>query len=177
MPDTAGIVRSTRTVFEGRVFRVGVDRVLLPHGREVDLEIVHHPPSVVLLPLQDAEHVWMVRQYRHAIGQWIWELPAGSLDPGESVEEAAARECREEVGLQPGVIQRLASLYPTPGYCDELMMFLRLSDLARPGDQSAVAIDEDEAIEVGLFSIAEARSMVARGEIQDMKTVVGLSLL
>jgi ADP-ribose pyrophosphatase len=105
----------------------------------------------------------------------LWELPAGSLDRGETPEQAATRECHEEVGLVPQTVVRLAALYPTPGYCDEEMIFFRLSSLEQPTTDAAQ--DEDEDIEVKTFELREAREMVRRGEIVDMKTVVGLALI
>jgi ADP-ribose pyrophosphatase len=117
----------------------------------------------------------LVRQYRHAVHASLWELPAGSVDPGETPEDAARRECHEEVGLVPTTVVRLAALYPTPGYCDEEMVFFRLSGLEEPTEPAA--LDEDEEIEVKIVELREAREMVRRGEIVDMKTVVGLTLI
>lgn len=173
-----GVLKSRRTVYRGRVFDVAVDRVLMPHGREVDLDIVRHPPSVILLPMPDEDHLVLVRQYRYAIDRWIWELPAGSIDRGEAPEAAAARECREETGFHPRRVQPLASFYPTPGYCDEQMMFFRLSDLADARDAGFQdATDEDEALTVETFEVAHVRDLIRRGEILDMKTVVGMMLI
>ena len=93
---------STRTAFSGRIFSVEVDRVQLPHGREVSMEVVRHPGSVVLLPMPDPSRLIVVRQYRHAVGRWILELPAGGVEPGESPEAAATRECEEEIARHPG---------------------------------------------------------------------------
>ena len=105
----------------------------------------------------------------------MWELPAGSVDPGEEPEAAAARECHEEIGQVPDTIVRLGAFLPTPGYCTEEMIFFRLSGLSTPNEPAEV--DEDEDIEPRTFTLAEARTMVRRGEIADMKTVVGLGLL
>lgn len=162
-------------VFEGKVFEVDRDEVRLPHGRTVKMDVVRHPKSVVLIPVPEPGQVILIRQYRHAVGQWLWEFPAGSVDPGESPEQAARRECHEEVGLVPATIVRLAALYPTPGYCDEEMIFYRLSGLADPAE--AAALDEDEDIEVRTFTLRDARDMARRGEIMDMKTVVALGLI
>ena len=166
---------NSEQVFKGKVFSVDRDRVTLPNGREVTLDIVRHPKSVVLVPVPEPGQVILVRQYRHAVNAKLWELPAGSLDPGETPEQAAARECHEEVGLVPQTVVRLAALYPTPGYCDEEMIFFRLSSLEQPTTEAAQ--DEDEDIEVQTFELREAREMIRRGEIVDMKTLVGLALI
>ena len=102
-------------VYEGRVFSVEVENLVLPNGREIELAIVRHRPSVVLIPVKDDGQVVMIRQYRHALRRDIWELPAGNVDDGETAEAAAARECEEEIGLVPTRIDRLGSFYPTPG--------------------------------------------------------------
>lgn len=162
-------------VLAGRVFAVDRDRVRLPHGREVTLDVVRHPRSVVLLPVPEPGHIVLIRQYRYAVQRWLWELPAGSVDEGEEPERAARRECHEEIGLVPATIVRLAALYPTPGYCDEEMIFFRVSGLA-PGETPA-AVDEDEDIEARTFTLREAREMVRRGEIVDMKTVAALTMI
>lgn len=162
-------------VFDGKVFDVDREEVRLPHGRTVKMDIVRHPKSVVLIPMPETGHVILVRQYRHAVGQWLWELPAGSVDEGESPEQAAKRECHEEIGQVPATIVRIGALYPTPGYCDEEMVFFRLSGLAEPSD--AAALDEDEDIEARTFTLRDARDMARRGEIMDMKTVVGLGMV
>jgi ADP-ribose pyrophosphatase len=175
MMERRGTCRESRTAFKGRIFEVHVDRVALPNGREVAMEIVRHPRSVVLLPMIDADHVVLVRQYRYAIDRWIWELPAGSLESGENPVDAARRECHEEVGLVPGHLTHVATYCPTPGYCDEEMLFFRLEALARPAEPAAQ--DEDEHLVPKVFSLAEARGLVAKGEILDMKTVAGLALL
>ena len=164
-------------VYQGRVFSVEVDKARLPNGRELDMAIVHHPPSVVLLPMQDDDHVILIRQYRHSIRREIWELPAGSVDAGESAEAAAARECEEEIALVPGRVQRIVGLYPTPGYCDEEMIYFRVSDLHPPAPGSPHKADEDEDIYVQAFTISEAKALATRGEIIDLKTAYGLTLI
>jgi ADP-ribose pyrophosphatase len=164
-----------RKVFEGRIFTVQVETLTLPKGGRFDAEIIRHPGSVVLVPVTDEGRIILVRQYRPAIGQWAWELPAGSLKHGEDPEKAAVRECHEEIGLIPSRLERLGLLYPTPGYCDEEMNFYRLTGLRAPAENDAAAQpDEDEDIESKAFTVDEIRSMIASGEIIDMKTVVAL---
>ena len=168
---------SSRTVYEGRIFDVLVERVRLPHGREADLEIVRHDGSVVLIPVAGDGRLLLVRQYRHAAGRFLWELPAGSLGVGEDPDAAARRECQEELGLIAGRLDRLLTLFPTPGFCTEVMTYYRATRLRPPADGDAPAHqDEDESIEVGAFSVAEIRAMVSRGEIADLKTVAALAL-
>lgn len=167
-------VLGRKLVFTGRVFRVEQDTVKLPNGRTSVQDVVRHRGSVVLVPKPAPDQVILIRQYRHAIRRWIWELPAGSLDPGETVRRAARRECEEEIGLTPRGLRRLAAFYPTPGFCDELMTFYlctRLEPVKGP-----VAHDEDEDIQPRTFSLRAAARLVANGDIVDLKTVVGLEL-
>jgi ADP-ribose diphosphatase len=162
-------------IFDGRVFAVDRDVVRLPNGREVTLDVVRHPRSVVLIPIPEPGRVILIRQYRYVVNQTLWELPAGSVDPGETPEAAARRECHEEIGQVPATIVRLAALLPTPGYCDEEMLFFRVSGLETPSE--AAHVDEDEDIEARVFELRDAREMIRRGEIVDMKTVVGLAMV
>jgi ADP-ribose pyrophosphatase len=168
---------SHRRIYQGRIFALDVDRVRLPSGHAVDLEIVRHPGSVVLLPMPSADEIILIRQYRYAIDRWIWELPAGSLKPNEDPDAAAARECEEEIGLVPGRVDRLRGFFPTPGFCDEHMVFYRCTDLRPPAADSPVKKDEDEELEPQTVPLADARAMIERGDIVDMKTVVGLTLV
>lgn len=162
-------------VYDGKVFAVDRDRVRMPNGREVTLDVVRHPKSVVLIPVPENGHVVLIRQFRYAVNAWLWELPAGSVDEGESPEDAAARECHEEIGKVPATVVRVGVMHPTPGYCDEEMIFYRLSNLEEP--TSEAALDEDEDIEARTFTLPDAREMIRRGEITDMKTVAGLGMI
>lgn len=162
-------------VFRGKVFNVDRDRARMPNGREVTVDVVRHSKSVVLVPMPDPGHVTLVKQYRYAVNTSLWELPAGSVDEGETPEGAARRECHEEIGVVPATVVRLSALYPTPGYCDEQMVFFRLSGLTTIDEQAHV--DEDEDIEAKTFELREVRDMIRRGEIVDMKTIVGLALI
>ena len=162
------------TVYKGRIFQLEVDVVKLPTGHTVDMEIVRHPGSVVLLPVPEPGKIILVRQYRYTIDRWIWELPAGSLKPGEDPDTAAARECEEEIGLAPGKVTRLHGYFPTPGFCDELMTYYRCEDLRAPAADSTAKKDDDEEIEPRTFTHDEVRALVQSGEIVDLKTLAAL---
>lgn len=167
-----------RKVFEGRIFTVNVESITLPRGGRLEAEIIRHPGSVVLIPVIDGGDVVLVRQYRHAIGRSAWELPAGSLKDSEDPDSAAIRECHEETGLIPARVERLGAFFPTPGYCDEEMHFYRATGLRAPADgDPAAQQDEDEDIEARPFSLGTIRSMIASGDIVDLKTVAGLTLI
>src|SRR6476469_1680683 len=166
---------SHERVYDGKVFDVDRDKVRMPNGRTVTVDVVRHPKSVVLIPVPEPGHVVLIRQYRYAVNAFLWELPAGSVDEGETPEQAARRECHEEIGRVPATIVRLAAMFPTPGYCDEEMVFFRVSSLEEPTE--AAALDEDEDIEARTFELREARDMIRRGEITDMKTVAGLAMI
>ena len=174
---TKPLLLERREPYRGRIFRLEVDRVTLPTGHTVTLEIVRHPGSVVLIPIPEPGKVILIRQYRYTLDRWIWELPAGSLKPGEDPARAAARECEEEIGLVPKRVTRLCGLYPTPGFCDEEMIYFRCEELGPPAPDSSARKDEDEEIEPRTFTVPEARALVATGEIVDLKTVAGLTLI
>jgi ADP-ribose pyrophosphatase len=165
------------TVYKGRIIQLEIDVVKLPTGHTVDMEIVRHPGSVVLLPIPEPGKIILIRQYRYTIDRWIWELPAGSLKAGEDPDQAAARECEEEIGLAPAMVTRLRGYYPTPGFCDEEMIYYRCEDLRPPAADSTARKDDDEEIEPRTFTLAEARALVESGEIVDLKTLAGLALL
>ena len=171
------VPREIRRIFAGQIFTVQIETLTLPNGRETEAELVRHPGSVVIIPVTDDDGIVLVRQYRHSIGRWTWELPAGSQEPGEDAEEAARRECHEEIGKIAGTIAPIGALYPTPGYSDEVMNYFRAGRLRDPRDDERAAPDEDEDLEVRAFSRAEVRAMIETAEIIDMKTVAGLALL
>ena len=164
-------------VYKGRVFSVEVDTKRFPNGTEHDVAVVRHPPAVVVIPLEADGRVVLIRQFRAAIDRELWEVPAGSLHEGESADAAAKRECEEEIGRAPHRVQRLGSLYPTPGYCDEEMIFFLATDLRAPAPGSPHKPDADEDIATESFTVEHARGMVKRGDIVDLKTAYALTLL
>jgi ADP-ribose pyrophosphatase len=147
----------------------------MPNGRTTIVDVVRHARSVVIVPVPEPGRVILIKQFRYPINKFLWECPAGSIDEGETPEQAARRECHEEIGLVPATSVRLTALYPTPGYCDEEMVFFRVSGLEKSDEQAHV--DEDEDIEAQTFELRDAREMVRRGEIVDMKTIVALTLI
>ena len=177
MNERSATLESRRTVYQGRIFDLDVDRVMLPSGHTVDMEVVRHPGSVVLMPMPSPHEIILIRQYRYTIDRWIWELPAGSLGRGEDPDAGAARECEEEIGLVPERVERVRSFYPTPGFCSEEMIFYRCTELRQPDANSSAHKDEDEDLEPRTFTLAAARDLLARGEIVDLKTAVALTLL
>jgi ADP-ribose pyrophosphatase len=176
--DKPHVPHQIRKAFAGRIFTVHVESITLPRGERLEAEIIRHPGSVVLIPVTESGDIILVRQFRPAVGAWAWELPAGSLKRDEDPQAAALRECQEEIGLIPATLDYLGMYYPTPGYCDEQMNFYRATGLREPGEHDPAAQrDEDEDIEPKAFSVKAIREMIATGELVDLKTVAGLTLL
>src|SRR6185295_11022805 len=144
-------------VFKGRVFSVEVDRRRFPNGQEHEVAIVRHSPSVVIIPVRDDGQVILIRQYRASVDQELWEVPAGRVDSGESPEDAVVRECEEEIGLVPRRLERIRGLYPAPGFCDEELIFFRVSGLVAPAPDSPRKPDDDEDIQVQPYTVAVAK--------------------
>ena len=163
-------VLSTRRVYDGKVLSLDVDEVEEPGGVRATREVVRHRGSVAALPVHEDGRLVLVRQYRYAVDAMVWELPAGRLDPGESVEEAARREMEEEVGLRPRGLEPLATFFTTPGFCDEAMYLFRATGL----ETVAARPEADERIESRAFTRAEVEAMIRRGEIREGKTLVAL---
>jgi ADP-ribose pyrophosphatase len=175
--DKRAVPHQVRKVFEGRVFSVVVESITTRKGGKMEVEIVRHPGSVVLIPINEAGEIILVKQYRHSIGRDAWELPAGTLKPNEEPKKAAGRECHEEIGLVPSKLEMLGAFFPTPGYCDEEMNFFRATGLREPRADEKAEQDEDEDIEKQAFSVERIKAMIRGGEIVDLKTVAGLALL
>ncbi|HEX3645578.1 MAG TPA: NUDIX hydrolase [Vicinamibacterales bacterium] len=164
-------------VFKGRVFSVEVGKRRFPNGQEHEVEIVRHAESVVLIPIEDDGRVVIVKQYRAPLDRETWEFPAGRVNEGEPAEEGARRECEEEIGRVPHRLERLCGLYPTPGFCDEKLIFFRASDLRPPPPDSPHRPDADEDISTRTVGVDEVRAMLERGEIVDLKTAYALTLI
>jgi ADP-ribose pyrophosphatase len=161
-----------RTIFEGKVVRLYVDRVRLPSGMEAEREVVLHRGAVGMVALDGDGYVFLVRQYRHAPGEELLEIPAGKLDEGEDPLQCARRELKEEVGCSASQWMKMAAFYTSPGFSDEVLHLYLARDL-RSGEADP---EEDEFLEIVRVSLSEALSMIAKGEIRDAKTIAGLAL-
>src|SRR5438132_7727316 len=162
----------SETIFTGRVFALRRDEVSMPEGRTAQLDIVVHPGAATMLPLDTEGRIWFVRQYRHAAGQSLLELPAGTLNPGESHDVCAAREIREEIGMAAGNLQYLGGFFLAPGYSTEYLHIYLATDLYPDAGQP----DEDELIDIVKLPIAEAYALASTGQINDGKTLAALLL-
>jgi ADP-ribose diphosphatase len=163
-----------REIYRGRIVDLGIEPVTLPNGAEVELEVVRHPGAAAVVAVDDAGCVVLIRQFRHAAGGYIWEVPAGVLDrPGEAPEACAARELLEETGVRAGRLTPLAAIFTTPGFTDERIHLVLAQDLSQ--EQAAPGHDEVIA-EVTRTPLREALAMIRRGDIVDSKTICGLYL-
>jgi ADP-ribose pyrophosphatase len=166
-------VLSSKVVYRGRAVRLRFDRVRLPNGRETSREIIEHPGSVGILPLLAGNRVLLIRQYRHAVGETIWEIPAGTMEPGETPRGCAGRELEEETGYSAKSLAPFFDCFPAPGYSMELMHVF----LARGLTPTEQKTEEDEIISVNPVTSERAFRMIESGQIRDAKTICALAYL
>ena len=164
--------QDSRRVYSGKFLKVDRDRVRLPDGREADLEVVRHPGASAVVPFVTDDDVLLIRQFRYAVGGFILEIPAGTLDAGEEPEACARREVEEEMGHRPGRLQRLGSILTTPGFTDEVIHLWSAHDLT-PAQQK---LDHDELLTVERIPFEAAVEAVCAGEIVDAKSICALML-
>src|SRR6476659_1180004 len=162
-----------RNIYTGKVVTLNVDTVQLPNGVTVDLETIRQPGAAALVPVKDDGTVVLIRQFRHAAGGFIYEIPAGKLSPGEDPLHCAARELEEEIGWIAGRLERLTSMLTAPGFTDEVIHIYKATGLTAGRQQ----LDRDEVLEVLEISLEEAIKMIEAGTIRDAKTIVGLQLV
>ena len=158
-----------RLTYQGRSIALYVEEAELPGGRRVDLDVVRHPGAAAIVPFETEDVVLLIRQFRHAAGGTIWEVPAGKLD-GDTPEVCAVKELEEEAGRRAGRLERLGSIWTTPGFTDEVIHLFAASDL-EPIPQR---LESDEVIEVVPTPIGEALEMIWSGELRDAKSIVAL---
>lgn len=171
MSDDYKLLESNK-VFEGHIFKIFVDKVMMPSGRVVEREILSHAGAVGIVPVTADNEVILVEQYRHAAGRRIWEIPAGKLDGDEDPLDCAVRELREETGATASEIKELAEFYNAPGYSDErfFLYLARVVNLSAPQPDG----DEEEDINIAVLPIKSALEKIKEGEIRDAKTIIGL---
>lgn len=170
MSDTPEFIDSKK-IFEGRVFDVSADTVR--EGEQTYVrEVVHHPGSVVILPVFDDGAIALVKQYRHPAVKYLLELPAGTLNDRERPEVGAARELEEELGVVAGRLEKLSEFFVSPGFLSEKMWLYLATDLR----ETQQRLEDDEAIEIVRVSLDRALQMITEGEIEDAKTIIGLLL-
>jgi ADP-ribose pyrophosphatase len=165
-----GKILSSKIIYKGHIFGVRRDEVLEPTGIRTTREVITHPGSVVVMPVLPDRRIILIRQYRHAARQFLWELVAGRIDPGESVRRAAARELIEETGYRAKRLRVFLDLFPTPGFLEERMYILVAEGLT-PG---VAEPEEDEKIVVKAYTRAELEKMIQRGVLRDAKSIAGL---
>jgi len=159
--------------YHGKAFDVRQDQVRLPDGQTINLDIVEHVGAVTLIPVDETGRIWFVRQYRHATGKMLLELPAGTIEPGEPPDDCALREIREETGMACKVLKKVGEFYLAPGYSTEYMYVFQATGLypaPLPGDV-------DEFLSIEKIPLEQAFRMAESGEIQDAKTLAGLFFL
>ena len=169
MKKSGYLVKKRKVIFsKGPIHLVDCD-IVMPGGKKISRQVLEHPGAVVLIPMIERSRILLVRQFRFAVRQSLWELPAGGIEKGEALKNSARRELAEETGFWPKKLTRLFSFYPTPGISSEVM-HLFLAEALVPRKARG---DDDERIEVREFSLAQIGRMVHRGQIRDGKTLLG----
>ncbi len=163
-------VLSSQVIYEGAVFGIRRDEVIEPSGVRTTREMITHPGSVVVLPVLPDGRILLIQQYRYAARQYLWELVAGRMDPGENPRQAAARELIEETGYRARRLQIFLEFFPTPGFLEE-KMFLLLAEGLTPGRAEP---EEDERIVSRAYSHRQLEEMIRKGKLRDAKTIAGI---
>lgn len=165
-------INQSVTLHKGRVFNLIKENYTLDNGVTSDMDFIQHPGAAAMVPIRNNTEVILIKQYRHAIREFIWEIPAGTLDPHESPINCARRELIEETGYSASDWHQLGTITPLPSCSNELIHIFLASDL-KPAEQH---LDDDEMINVNTLSLGEAIQMILAGEINDGKTISGLFL-
>lgn len=163
-------VNKSVTLHKGKVFTLLRENVTLDNGVTVDLDVIRHPGASAIVPVSDGNKLILIKQFRHSVGDYIWEIPAGTLDPDETYLECAQRELVEETGFSANTWQKLGEIIPVPGYSDERIRIFLATELA-PAEQD---LDKDEVLAVHEIRIDDAVDMIRKGAILDGKTITGL---
>ncbi len=164
------ITLEEKRIFSGNLLKFNADRVVLPNGVKTFREYVSHPGAVAALPILNFSEIILVKQYRYSVKDFVLEIPAGTIEKGETPEESIKRELQEEINYKPGKLEKLGWVYLTPGYSNEKIHLFKATELEKAGKKS----EEDENIEVVKMKIEEALSKIRSGEIKDGKTVIAI---
>lgn len=158
-------------IYSGKKINVRKDEIVLDDGRKVMREVIEHPGSAAIIPFISKDEIILIRQYRHAVKETLYEIPAGTLDKGETFDACAGRELEEEIGYKAGTLEPLIILYPSPGILSETMHLFKATNLIK----TQTNYQMDESIKgIVQVKLSEAREMVKKGKIKDAKTVCSI---
>ena len=163
-------VNKKELIHQGKVFNLFAENITLPNGHTTTLSIIRHPGASAMVAITEVKKMILIRQYRHAVNGFIWEIPAGTLDPGESPLDCAQRELVEEAGVSADVWHKLGEIIPVPGYSDERIHIFLAENLTKAEQK----LDSDEVLEVHPFDFAEVLEMIRSGQIIDAKSISGI---
>jgi 8-oxo-dGTP pyrophosphatase MutT (NUDIX family) len=165
-------LNSSNTIYTGRVYQLIRENITLPNRFTLDVDVIRHPGAAAIVALSDKKEIIMVRQYRHAVGDFIWEIPAGTLDPNENHLNCAKRELAEETGFSGKSWNKLGEIVPVPAYSDERILIYLTTELYEVGRHP----EQDEYLSVHMISFDHVLSMIYKGDIYDAKTISGIFL-
>ena len=161
---------TTKNIYSGKVLTLNIESVALPNGATTELEIIRHPGASAVVPMKEGGTVILIRQFRHAAGGFIYEIPAGKLNPGENPLDCARRELEEEIGYRPKNLEFITSIFTAPGFTDEVIHIYKATGLQK-GQQM---LDQDEVLEVLEWPLEKAIGEIRNGTIRDAKSIIGL---
>jgi ADP-ribose pyrophosphatase len=161
-----------KRLFNGKMIKLYREHRLLPNGVTVDLELIKHTGAVLIVPFLSHDKIVLIRQYRPVIDSYIWELPAGNIDPNEKPLISAHRELAEEVGYKARTMKNIGYIYPSPGYCTEKIIIYKAHGLTKIASRT----EEDEIITAKIFSKKDIERLLRSRKIVDSKTICGLKL-
>ena len=169
-PDEHATTHAREVLWSGSVGEFGIDDVTLPNGARTSLAVLTHPGAAAVVPFLNSRDVVLLRQFRHAVGGMLWEVPAGKLDDGEDPRVCAHREVEEETGYRCGRLESLGSIHTCPGFTDEIIHLFAAFDL----ESGQIAREVDEYMATEVVSLPDALAMIERGEMTDAKSICAL---
>lgn len=164
---------NVRNIYSGKVLKFNIDTVTLPNGASAELEMIRHPGASAVVPIKEDGTVILIRQFRHAAGGFIYEIPAGKLHSGEDPLDCATRELEEEIGYRPEHLELLTSIFTAPGFTDEVIHIYKGTGLVQGRQQ----LDTDEVLEILEWPLDKAIAEIQKGTIRDAKSIIGLQMV